>query len=290
MRIYKKIIKQEIIAQLIKKIKQKKELSNIDDVICKEKLQQLLMQNKKLLQFFSEAKSFDQIKKSKQVDRIIKSIRRELRAVYGIYQTPSAPKIRGYLAKLKKELKTKQLEQTIPLHKKILALHLSSKERLALYPRFYKDIFAITGKPSSILDLACGLNPFSYPFMQLKDLTYTAIELNKKDADIIQAYFNIVKIKGKAIALDIIKKSLKNYSSDICFAFKLFDLIPNKIIERIVTELKVKWIIASFPTKTITQARMVYIRRGGFQRMLKRLGYSYKKVRYSNELVYIIKK
>ena len=96
-------------------------------------------------------------------------------------------------------------------------------------------------------------------------------------------------IKGKAIASDITKTKIKQ-KADIAFAFKIFDLIPHKIVERIIKELKVKYIIASFPTKTISKKRMTYIKRGSLQRMLKRLKLSYKKIEYSNELFYIIQK
>ena len=98
-----------------------------------------------------------------------------------------------------------------------------------------------------------------------------------------------MKIKGKALASDITKKQIKQ-KADIAFALKIFDLIPNKAVEKIIKQLKVKYIIASFPTKTISKKRMTYIKRGGFQRMLERLKLQYKKLEYSNELVYVIAK
>lgn len=281
MQIYNKAIKDEVIAKLISKIKQKKELSNVEDSIIREKIAQILKQSKKLLKFFSESKEFRG--KSSEVKYVIKTIRKDLRVLYGVYQI-DADKIKRYLQELKKN------KQSLDLHKKILSLHLSSKERLNIYPQFYKEIFAITGKPNSIIDLGCGLNPFSYPFMELGDIEYIAVELNKKDAEMIQEYFDIIGIKGKAIAADITKGSFRHYKADVCFAFKVFDFIPNKQVERIVKELEVKWIIATFSTKTIAGKKMIYPKRGGFQRMLKRLGYSYKKSLYPNELVYVIEK
>ncbi|MBW2996146.1 hypothetical protein KY332_02465 [Candidatus Woesearchaeota archaeon] len=280
MRVYNKTVKQSIILELIKKIKQKKELANVNDSLIEEKIQQLLKQDKKLLAFFSDADFFTAIKKSKNIDRLIKPIRKELRLMYGVYQLDNK-KLKSLVAKLK-------TDKSFAVHKKILALHLSSKERLGIYPKFYKDIFKITGIPDSIIDIASGLNPFSYPYLKTNP-KYTAIELNKRDAGIINRYFKIMKIKGKALAFDITKKPIKQ-KADIAFAFKIFDLIPNKAVERIIRQLKVKYIIATFPTKTISKKRMTYIKRGGFQRMLKRLKLSYKKLEYSSELVYVIKK
>ncbi|MEE9525514.1 MAG: hypothetical protein V3V78_02805 [Candidatus Woesearchaeota archaeon] len=278
MKVYNKTVKQTIILELIEKIKQKKELANVDNKLIEEHIQQQLKQNKKLLQFFSEIDSLNI--KSKNVNNLIKIIRKELRLKYGVYQIDSK-KIKQLLNQLKKQ-------KTLAMHKKILSLHLSSKERLPIYKNFYEDIFKITGIPDSILDIASGLNPISYPYLKTSP-KYIAIELNKKDAEIINKYFKIMKINGRALAFDITKKPIKQ-KADIAFAFKIFDLIPHKTVERIVKELKVKYIIATFPTKTISKKRMTYIKRGSLQRMLKRLKLTYKKLEYENELVYVIAK
>ncbi len=49
----------------------------------------------------------------------------------------------------------------------IMAHHLSTRERLPILSEFYQQIFAITGKPQTILDIACGLNPLALPWMEL---------------------------------------------------------------------------------------------------------------------------
>lgn len=42
---------------------------------------------------------------------------------------------------------------------KILMLHASTRERMDAADEIYSRIFAITGRPGSVLDVACGLNP-----------------------------------------------------------------------------------------------------------------------------------
>ena len=46
----------------------------------------------------------------------------------------------------------------------------STKERIDYYPKIYSEIFRIAGKPGIIADLGCGVNPFSFPYMNLKKL------------------------------------------------------------------------------------------------------------------------
>ncbi|MFN2138329.1 MAG: 16S rRNA methyltransferase, partial [Candidatus Promineifilaceae bacterium] len=45
-----------------------------------------------------------------------------------------------------------------------LESHLSTRERLPIMRAFYEQIFAVTGRPSRLLDLACGLNPLALPW------------------------------------------------------------------------------------------------------------------------------
>src|SRR5258706_1059629 len=48
----------------------------------------------------------------------------------------------------------------------ILTQHASTAERLNdLEAGFYQRIFKITGRPTKILDLACGFNPLTLPWM-----------------------------------------------------------------------------------------------------------------------------
>ena len=46
-----------------------------------------------------------------------------------------------------------------------LDAHLSTRERLPIMADFYAQIFAITGQPQSILDIACALNPLALRWM-----------------------------------------------------------------------------------------------------------------------------
>src|SRR5262245_17166809 len=46
-----------------------------------------------------------------------------------------------------------------------MGFHASTQERLPVLDRFYADIFAVTGEPASLLDVACGLNPLAVPWM-----------------------------------------------------------------------------------------------------------------------------
>jgi 16S rRNA (guanine(1405)-N(7))-methyltransferase len=284
--LYNKTVSGDVLSGLIARIKEKKELVNLDEEVCVERIARYLMQHGKLLAKLSEARSFSAIARSKEAEEIVKAVREEVRLAYGLYQTEDIGKLGHHLDKLERELEVKPIERTKETHDSILRLNRSTAERLGFYERFFSDIFAITGRPEEIVDLACGLNPMAWHYHRLRDVQYTAFELNETDARHLQRYFDL---RGSAYRLDL-EKDPSVFKADVCFLLKVLDLLDPKDAERIITTLRCRWIVASFPTKTITDQEMRFKRRAGFQKMLRRLGLKYTTLTYENELVYIIEK
>lgn len=59
-----------------------------------------------------------------------------------------------------------------------LNAHLSTRERLPILADFYERIFAITGKPKSVMDIACGLNPLALRWMGLESVKSEQLIVN----------------------------------------------------------------------------------------------------------------
>ena len=120
---------------LIKKIKQKKELSDISDDIVEEEL--VLYAQRYKINLITLNK--------KELSIVVSEIREKLRGYTGRFQS-SKKNIQKRLELLKSN-KIKELLKT----------HSSTKERLAYYPKLITLIRKF--RPESILDLGCGLNP-----------------------------------------------------------------------------------------------------------------------------------
>ena len=108
--------------------------------------------------------------------------------------------------------------------KKALLYHRSSKERYNFYDTIYKKLEPYL--EDEIIDLGCGLNPFSIVFMKKKPKKYYAIDINE---DIIRILNNCKKeFKAKGVELEAIKhdaifdlKTLEiNSKSSTIFLFK----------------------------------------------------------------------
>jgi len=233
---------------LINKIKEKKSLKNLDDEIVKDTIRKYLDGNVDLTN-----------PKSASFKDVLKQTRNELNRIYGCFMTGD-------------ELDLKS--------------HSSTRERLLLYPTLYKDIFKITGKPKSILDISAGFNPLSYKYLTCKP-KYLATELTKIDTTNLNKWFKQNKILGKAIQKNITKDT--NFpKTDITFIFKTLDLLNYKLAEEIITNLKSEYAIISFSTKTLNNIQMRHPHRGWLERMLERLKIQYTKLEYPNEIFYII--
>lgn len=301
MEINNKTIENRKIKSLILDIKKKKELKTIENSLIIEIIAAFFRQNPKILTQFIERKDFEKFKKSEDYKCVLKYSRNILRRSVGVYKTRKFKENQQLLNQIKEKLRQHQLdsEEILELHKKVLSSHRSTKERLEIYPQLYKKIFSITIKPSIILDLGCGLNPISYPWMKLGQIRYYAVDVNEQDLELVKKYFNIAGINGftKKLNLQNAQKELilKDFpKADVCFLFKVIEsleLIKNhKLSEKLVAQIQAKWLVVSFATKTLSGRPMKKIKRNWFEQMLIRLNFKFRIIIEQNEIFYICNK
>jgi len=268
---------------IIKDIKKKKEFGALNDILVMEKLEETLKQNPKLREFLER-------QRSENHKKIIKLTREKLHSAYGVFQYDKSE-----VNRLLDELKSTENEREIlSIHRMLLSSVLSTKERLPFYEEIYTKIFAITGWPKSILDLGCGFNPMSFPFMRLEEADYYAYDINEEDIRILNEYFRIMgdDLNGKA-SLFRFGDATEFPKADVCFLFKVLDILDqrgHKKSEDLIRSLKCKWVVASFSTRTVSGKKMDHAYRGWMDRMLGRLGYEFRTLEFENEIFYVIRK
>ena len=250
-------------SSLVKKIKEKKEISGIDSKIVEELLDNYL---KKRNLSLKELTKHD-------LKIIIKDIRADLRRYTGQYLMSQKDRL-----KLLRENKISDLLKT----------HSSTAERLSFYSELKRIIKNL--KIKSILDLACGINPIA---LASPDITYHASDINENDLELVSIYFKKNKIAGKVFIYNLKKIKYNLPSSDLCLLFKVLDLVDkkgHKTAEEIIEIAPCKYILVSFPTKKLTGRPMKQPKRFWFENMLSRLSYSYKIIESDNEVFYLIDK
>ncbi len=257
---------------LVFEIKKKKEFRNLDDSFVEDALRKIAKEN--------------QLDISKDEEIIVKKTRAFLREVYGAFLSKNFDKRDKLLSSL---AGLNDLEG----HRKILKLHISTAERIPYYNQVYASIFAITGNPGSILDIASGLNPLSYPFMNIQ-AKYFAYELSKDDALFLQKYFDKMRISGETLFGDITKSEEmdKLPQADICFLFKAIDTLESirwNVTAELLSKLKCKWIVASFPLRTLGKGKLISEKRlSWFLKLIN--GMKYERIVIGDEVFFVLRK
>jgi 16S rRNA (guanine(1405)-N(7))-methyltransferase len=142
-----------------------------------------------------------------------------------------------------------------PLCTEILNSHVSTRERIPLLDEFFKTIFAVTGTPDTILDLACGLNPFSIPWMGLSPATRNfAYDLHQPRVELISAFMKKIHQPGLAVHADILVNA-PQIQADVAYFFKeahRFDQRQHGCNRHFFEILQVKYLLVSLPMVSLT--------------------------------------
>lgn len=144
----------------------------------------------------------------------------------------------------------------------ILNTHSSARERMHLLESYYQQIFTITGKPKSIVDLACALHPFSFRWMELPASTnYYATDINQNFVELINFYFQLEGLKPLAQLRDILCNPL-DIHCDLAFLFKMYHCL--EIRKRgagmsVLRSVKADWAAVSFPSKNLVGQKAAII-------------------------------
>ena len=245
---------------IVGEIKEKKELSDIPDDLVISALNEYLRKHRIEIPIDKKPRK-----------ALIKIIRAELRRYAGQYSISSKSKKDNLLVKGN--------------FNELLKHHISTKERINDYEILKEIISRIN--PQSILDLGCGLNPLA---IASKGVSYHAYDIKKEDLDIVSTFFSANDINGDTHNIDI--RKIKNFPGvDLCLIMKVLDIIgqnKTELAHKFLTEIRTKYFIISFATKTISGKKMNRPYRRWFENLLKELNYQYKIIRTNQEIFYII--
>ncbi|MGA9396754.1 MAG: hypothetical protein WBV22_00725 [Anaerolineaceae bacterium] len=132
----------------------------------------------------------------------------------------------------------------------ILSSHTSTRERLSVLDGFYERLFEISGKPASILDLACGLNPLTFRWMGLPLRTrYLAYDIHAPRVAFLNEYFHLENMKPACYLRDILVDPPVD-NADVAFLFKeahRFEEREAGCNRPLWHALKVKYLFVSLP-------------------------------------------
>lgn len=178
--------------------------------------------------------------------------------------------------------------------KRIMACHLSTQERLSTLEQFYIKIFSVTGHPNTLLDIACSLNPLSFPWMELpNNIEYYAYDIHEKRIDFINTYFSLQGLPPLAKVQDISFQFPQEIADIALFLKELprFERNYGKISLDLLDALRVRYLVVSFPTFSIRGNRLLTKHyRDFFYRLISGKGWSVTEIEFESELIFCVDK
>lgn len=176
----------------------------------------------------------------------------------------------------------------------VLRAHASTRERIPILEQFYGRIFEFTGLPGSILDLACGLNPFTIPWMQLPvNAKYFAYDLHQPRISLIDSFFKHIGQTGGAFHGDILVQPPQQ-EADVAFFFKeahRFEQRQHGVNRAFFQNIPARYLLVSLPTASLTgkHSKLDQDRRL-IKQSLEDLPWPVHEIIFENEIVFCIEK
>lgn len=135
-----------------------------------------------------------------------------------------------------------------------LRAHASTRERLDSLDAFYAGIWSLTGVPARILDLGCGLNPLTLPWMGLAaDALYLGSDVDRRPLATVTSFLNLVGQPHVVEALDLVERP-PAHAADVALMLKLVTTLDRQLPEaaaHLLAALRVRHAVVSFPKHSL---------------------------------------
>lgn len=190
----------------------------------------------------------------------------------------------------------------------IMAHHLSTRERLPILAEFYQQIFAITGKPQVLLDIACGLNPLALPWMELlpepggtvgrpataePPLEFYAYDIHEPRIHFLNHFLALNGLRPRAILQDV-ALNVPQEEGDVALFLKempRFERNYHGLGRPLLEALRVRYIVLSFPEVSTHGGRNLVNRYRDFcHQLITGHNWPITELLFDGELVFIIQK
>ncbi|MEZ4861093.1 MAG: hypothetical protein R3C14_07300 [Caldilineaceae bacterium] len=136
----------------------------------------------------------------------------------------------------------------------IMAHHASTQERLPILDEFYPTILGGLPPIHSILDLACGLNPLTIPWMPLTgQVHYQACDIAGDQVDFLRQALPLLGVTGDAALCNLLQE-IPAYQADVVLLLKTLpclEQVDPAIGVHLLEKIDAPVVIVSFPAHSL---------------------------------------
>ncbi len=177
----------------------------------------------------------------------------------------------------------------------ILGSHASTRERLPILEQFYTTLFAELPPVQSIVDIACGLNPLTLPWMPVaKDATYVACDIYESMMGFLTACFPLLGVDGTAQACDVLR-SCPTDKVDVALLLKAIpclEQIDKHAGYTLLHAIQADTLVVSFPVRSLggRNKGMVEHYEAHFRSLVAGDKWGIQRYEFPTELVFLVRK
>jgi 16S rRNA (guanine(1405)-N(7))-methyltransferase len=177
----------------------------------------------------------------------------------------------------------------------LMFAHLSTRERLPILDAFYRDIFAVTGLPGRLLDIACGLNPLAFPWMGLPSAgtDFIAYDIHEPRVQFLNHYFILQGLPPLAFVKDVAVGAPAE-GGDVALFLKEMPRFERNYPghgRALLEAIDAHWLVVSFPTISTHGGRNLTNRyREFFHQIIDGSGWPVTELLFDTELVFCAEK
>ena len=236
----------------------------------------------------------DELPRARNADDAVKRVKRRLHQAVGAY--------RGRAAGLASATPASAWagtwdEPMLAACRAALARHASTRERLPELETFYPTIWEAAGSvPRSVLDLACGLNPFALPFMRLDAASeYLACDVDRRVLDEVGGFLSLVGQPHRTWPCDLVD-GVPEVDADVALLLKTLPLLDRQeagAAGRLLARVRARHIVVSFPVRSLGgRGGLARTYEARMERLLDEAGdrvASSAVVRFRSELVFVLR-
>lgn len=235
-----------------------------------------------------------ELQKRRTLKAAVKATKDKLHQIGGAYFR-GTPKYAAWLDKLTSAKQTGNDQEFRSLCIEFMNFHSSTLERLKILDRFYDALFARLPRIHSVIDIACGLNPLSIPWMPIASSTdYYAYDIYK---DLIEFIGNFVKLAGgkpHVEAGDVLHNP-PTIRADLAFVLKnvpCFDQIDKAATVQLISRLDARYVVVSFPQRSLGGADRFLAKQyaARLAELVEGRSWTVSRMEYKTELVFLIDK
>ena len=224
----------------------------------------------------------------------IKAVRARLHSIMAPYL--GDPDYKAMARQLNEAFAANDQERINQLCLASLDAHLSTRERLPIMADFYRQIFAVTGQPSAILDIACALNPLALRWMYPVNgerLKFYAYDIHEPRIDFINHYFQLEGLEPLARVQDVAMHFPQEQADVALFLKEMPRFTRNygNVGRPLLQALNVHWLVISYPSVSTHGGRSLTSRYRDFMhQLIDGLNWPITELLFEGELVFVIRK